>query len=126
MKRSWVGFGMLVVLLAAALALSWAMEEIHAPVARDLKLAADHALSGQWEGALTLAEQAEGMWTDWAGFRSCFADHGPMEEVESGFARLGAYGASEDAGEFAAVCRDLARKVEAMGQAHGLTWRALL
>ena len=36
MKRSWFGLGLLAVLLAGGLLVTWAMERIHEPVARDL------------------------------------------------------------------------------------------
>ena len=47
-----------------------------------------------------------------------------MEDVDSLFARLPAYG--EDAVEFSACCRELARRVRAMYEAHSLTWWNLL
>lgn len=126
MKRSWIGLAMLAILLASALGVSWAMREIHTPITRRLEQAADDALAGRWDKARDQAQRAEAAWEDWSNLRGCFADHGPIEEVEAAFAELEAYGEAHQAGEFAAACRGLARKVTAMGDAHGLSLRNLL
>ena len=44
MRRSWIGFFMLLVLLAGALGVTWGMEKIHRPIARELEQAASRAL----------------------------------------------------------------------------------
>lgn len=122
MRRSWIGLGMLLVLLVIALLVTWGMNRIHEPISRELALAADRALGGQWEEARSLASSAGGKWEKWAHFRGCFADHSPMEEVDAEFARLEAYSAAGEESEFAASCAELSRKVKAMGEAHGLSW----
>ena len=122
MKRSWIGLAMLVVLLVIALLVTWGMDRIHEPIARELELAADCALTGQWEKAQILASSAGTEWEKWAHFRGCFADHSPMEEVDAEFARLMAYSAAGEEAEFAASCSALSKKVKAMGEAHGLSW----
>ncbi len=122
MKRSWIGVAMLVVILCSALAVTWAMDKIHDPVAQDLKYAANAALAEDWDAAQALAAGAGERWQKWAHFRGCFADHGPMEEIDGNFAQLAAYGTAEEAADFAAACGETARKVEAMGQAHSISW----
>ena len=122
MKRSWIGLGMLLFLLAAALLVTWAMDEIHDPIARELEQAADLALAGQMPQAKVLAGKADTQWKKWAHFRGCFADHSPMEEIDGYFAELQAYGKAGEEADFAAACAQTARKVEAMGEAHGLSW----
>ncbi len=126
MKRSWFGLSLLLLILISALAVTWAMGALHKPIARDLELAAESALRENWDSAMALAEAAEAHWAKWDSLRRCFADHSPIEDIESNFVRLGAYGAEEETAEFAAACRELARKVEAMGDAHGLSlWNVL-
>lgn len=122
MRRSWIGLVMLLVLLAAALLVTWAMDRIHEPIAQELEQAVDYALNGEWNKARTLAADAGAAWKKWAHFRGCFADHSPMEEVDADFARLEAYSAAGEESDFAASCAELARKVKAMGEAHGLSW----
>ena len=122
MRRSWIGFFMLLVLLAGALGVTWGMEKIHRPIARELEQAAGRALAGDWESADALSVDAGVRWERWTHFRGCFADHSPMEEVDAEFARLMAYSAAGEETEFAASCSALSKKVKAMGEAHGLSW----
>ena len=122
MKRSWFGFGLLVVLLGAGLLVTWAMERIHEPVARDLITAGEYALAGDWAEAERLSRQAEKSWEKNELLRACFADHGPMEENDACFAQLEIYCRMKEETAFAAACGETARKAEAMGEAHGLKW----
>ena len=46
MKRSWIGFALLLVLLAGGIAATWGMAKCHEPIARDLENAAKTALQG--------------------------------------------------------------------------------
>ena len=43
MKRSWIGFVLLLVLLAGGIAATWGMAKCHEPIARDLENAAKTA-----------------------------------------------------------------------------------
>ena len=122
MKRSWFGFGLLLVLLGAGLLVTWAMERIHEPVARDLITAGEYALSGDWAEAERLSRKAEKSWEKNELFRACFADHGPMEEIDACFAQLEVFCRMKEETAFAAACGETARKAEAMGEAHGLKW----
>ena len=122
MKRSWFGFGLLVVLLALGLMSTWAMDRIHTPVARDLIAAGESALTENWEEAERLSRQAKAVWDKYEKLRACFADHGPMEEIDACFAQLEIYCRMKEETAFAAACGETARKAEAMGEAHGLKW----
>ena len=125
MKRSWMGLGLLIVLLILGLVTGSLMERIHHPVANALQQAAGLAQAGLWEQAGAEARAAEQEWTKWSALRNCMADHTPVEDAEGLFAQLDIYCKEEDA-HFAAVCRELARKIEAIGQAHGLNaWNIL-
>ncbi len=121
MKRSWFGFFLLLVLLVLSLAVTWCMDTLHRPVTRDLTLAAEAALAEDWERAASLSGAAKEQWHKWAHFRRCFADHTPIEAIDESFAQLGAYRAEEETGDFAALCRQLSRQVDAVSQAHSLT-----
>lgn len=126
MKRSWFGFILLLVILALALTVTWVMGEIHRPVSQNLREAADFALAGDWNGATDAARRAESNWQLWANVRLCFADHTPVEDIDSMFGELEAYRAEKETADFAAACLELKEKVDAVGQAHGLTlWNLL-
>ena len=125
MKRSWFGLGLLAVLLAGGLLVTWEMERIHEPVARDLITAGECALAGDWEQARRLSRQAKEAWEKNEKFRACFADHEPMEEIDACFARMEVFSRMKEAVAFAAACGETARKAEAMGEAHGLKWETI-
>ena len=54
MKRSWIGFALLLVLLAGGIAATWGMAKCHEPIARDLENAAKTTLQGDMvQGAVS-------------------------------------------------------------------------
>ena len=122
MKRSWIGFGLLLVLLVIGLLVTWGMDRLHDPIARELEQAASHGLKEDWSKAIPAAADAKTRWEKGCHFAACFADHTPMEEIDALFAQMEIYAAAEENTDFAAACAELARKVEAMGEAHGLKW----
>lgn len=122
MKRSWIGLGLLLALLGVSLLSASVMERMHQPIALELEQAGRYALEGDWTHADAQSRLALDDWDRWARFRGCLADHGPIEEIETGMASLRVYRQVKDSDAFAAGCMELARQVEAMGQAHGLVW----
>lgn len=126
MKRSWLGAALLLLLLGASLLSSWAMVRTQAPISRDLDQAAAWTLEEDWIQAVDQAREARSQWDRWLWLYSCFADHAPLEAVEAGFSQLEVFAAAGEKTAFAALCAQLARQVEAVGQAHALTWRNLV
>ena len=126
MKRSWMGFALLVVLLLGSVLVTRQMDRIHRPIEGQLQQAAGKALEGNWEEARDLFLDAEKSWKTWEHFRSCFADHNPVEEIDGDFQMLQVMGLGGDRLAFAGGCRELARKVAAVGEAHELVWWNLL
>jgi len=126
MKRFWIGAGFLGALLACGIWVSCRVGQITEPVVQELKQAEALALEGRAEQARLLAEQARQNWLAHWQTVACFADHSPMEEIDSRFAELEAYGSLDETGDFAAACAALSRQVEAMAQAHAPNWWNLL
>ena len=126
MKRSWLGFGLLIVLLVIAIASTLAMVCIHEPIEEHLEHAAQWAIQGDWENAGYSLERAWNQWNKWAHFRSALADHTPVEDIDSEFALLEVYYLTQEDAAFAAQSRSLAKKVAAVGEAHELVWWNLL
>lgn len=122
MKRSWFGFFLLLVLLAASFLVTWIMVKIHEPIEKNLLRSADFALEENWIRANQFFREAESRWTKWEHLRSCFADHNPVEEIDAALAMLRVYCGDRETLAFAAGCRDLAQKVAAVGEAHKLVW----
>lgn len=122
MKRSWIGFVLLLVLLAGSVVSAVAMVWIHEPMEEDLNQASRCALAGDWEKADRYFRKAQTQWKRWEHFRACFADHNPVEEIDGDFETLEVYCRTREDVAFAADCRELARKVAAVGEAHELVW----
>ncbi|MBR5529369.1 MAG: DUF4363 family protein [Oscillospiraceae bacterium] len=126
MKRIWLGLGILVLFLVLGLWSSYSMQKLHAPLAHKLESAADAALSGDWETGLVQAQQAQTQWeTRWHG-SAVLADHTPMDEIDSYFARLEIYSHTKNEEAFAAGCRQLAQLITATAEAHSFTWWNIL
>ena len=126
MNRSWGGWILLLVLLAVCIGMTVAMTRIHEPIEADLQQAADWAMKEDWIQAAHFFREAEARWTKWDHFRAGFADHNPVEEIDASFAMLKVYGAAREELAFSALCKGLARKVAAVGEAHAFTWWNLL
>lgn len=122
MKRSWIGFILLLVLLVGGILSTRAMTAIHEPIEADLMQAAECAVLGDWTNAGRFFRQAEQGWKQWERFRACFADHNPVEEIDGEFVLLKVYCAYQDTVSFAGGCAQLARQVAAVGEAHELVW----
>lgn len=122
MKRSWFGVGLLGVLLAISLLSSWAMGAIHDPISQDLRQAGEETLLDGFTQGRELAMRAKAEWETWTRFRACFSDHTPVEDIDAAFAELESYADAGEDAAFAAACSELAQKVKAIGDAHGLYW----
>ncbi len=122
MKRSWIGFALLVALLISGLGVTVLMDRVHSPIADNLEQAAMEVSAGDWNRGEGFFGQAKGDWEKWSHVRSCFADHTPVEEIDALFAQLQVYGAAREDAAFSAGCMELAKKVAAVGDAHGLYW----
>ena len=114
-----------VLLAAVGLACLWtgaALNRFTEPVCRNLEQAQEAALAGDWERAAENALAAENAWAEkWHGLASA-ADHTPLEDIDDLFARLEVFRRLEKDDEFAALCAQLSRRLEAVGNAHTLSW----
>ena len=122
MKRSWFGFFLLLVLLAGSILVTWIMVRLHEPIEADLISASEFALEADWIRANQSFREAEARWIKWEHFRACFADHNPVEEIDAAFAMLQVCCTAREELAFAGGCRELARQVAAIGEAHELVW----
>lgn len=123
--RELIGLVLLAILLGTGLYTSWDMGRTHADISRKLEDAAWFALAEDWEKARTAAAAAESGWDTHRNLSLLLADHAPMEEIDSLFARIGICSASRSSTEFGLLCAEAARKVQAMGDAHRLSWQNL-
>ena len=126
MKRSWMGFVLLILLLLDSILATALMSRIHAPIETRLLLSAQWAMEGNWEKAGECFREAKEAWKENEHLRSCFADHTPVEEIDADFEMLMVCCAAREWVSFAGGCRSLARQVAAVGEAHELVWWNLL
>ena len=123
MYRTWFGIFILLFLLFFGSTVSSVLQHLQAPVASQLEDAAKQALSGDLPAGQALAQKAHKNWLDRWRVTAAFSDHAPMDEIDSLFGQLAAYGNSQD---FAACCSRISVLVEAVWEAHQLTWWNLL
>ena len=126
MKRSWIGFGLLLLLLAASLLVTAMMTRIHEDISLELLQASECALLGEWENVQMFQHRARRKWEKWAHFRACFSDHTPAENIDAGFAAMDIYRRAKDATAYRSACAGLTVQIGALGEAHALVWWNLL
>lgn len=126
MKRFWLGFLILTMLLAGSLLIHTALYRIHTSISADLEQAALSALQKNWDDALRHARTATNRWQRYHRFTAAFADHTPMDEVDGLFSQLPVHAQQREDPHFAATCNELFVLTSAIAQSHGLNWWNLL
>jgi len=126
LKRFWLGLVILLILAAVCLVYVRWIQAIYDPVCALLQDAARQSLDGQWDAAWELAQQAQSQWQQNWHLSAAAADHSPMDDIDSLFAQLSILAQTKNRSHFAAVCAQLAARIQATADAHGLTWWNLL
>lgn len=126
MKRCWFGLGLLVVLLILSLFFSRKIGRNQEDILSDLRSSQVAALAEDYATAETLLCRARTDWEQRWHFHAAFSDHNPMEEIDGMFAQSQVYLDCRDGEELAALISQLIRRVQAVGDAHALTWWNLL
>lgn len=122
MKRIYIGVALLVLLAILGIALTVVFNRLHQPLSAKLEQASAAALEGDWEKATALAKDAGADWTRYRRFTAAVADHQPLEEMDSRFARLQVLTDQEDPDEFALCCAELSVLARAMGESQSIRW----
>ena len=122
MARGWLGAGILVVFLILGLVLSEVTDNAHLPTGDLLTQAAEKTLAGDLEGGIALGAEAQKRWQRHWFATAAIADHSPMDEVDSLFAEMEVYARTGEAPHFAACCKELAQRLEAIADAHRFSW----
>ena len=125
MRRSWMGLGLLLVLLVLGAVISHRMTALHLPLSSRLEQAAVFVSGEDWERAVELVEETRTAWENHHTFSASFTDHTPMEEVEAHFAQLEIYRRLRDSVGYAALCAEMACQLEAISEAQRLTLKNL-
>ena len=126
MGRFLLGIGLMAALFALGFWTATAMDDLHTPISEILEEAASESLSGNFENAIALAQQAYTRWQHHWHHTASVSDHTPMDEIDGLFAQIKTYANAGLKEEFAAYCARLALWIDAVGDAHQLTWWNLL
>ena len=126
MKRFWIGVVILLTLLLTGSVTAWGIRQIHRPMVQQLTSAAQLAMAEDWNKAVPLAADARDRWQRYYNITAAFADHAPMEELDSLFAELMVYGQLQDVGHFSSLCVHLSQLAEAMAESHLPKWWNIL
>ena len=126
MKRGWIGLILLGCLLLGGVLSSRYMTREQETLAQAVEAAAQDARAGQWESACRRLRETRHAWNRGWKKTAVFADHAPMEEINGLFAQLEVYGRRREILSFSAACAELKCQLEAMADAHKLSWENLL
>ena len=124
--RFWIGVVLLIVLLSAGLVLSSTLTENQQQVQALVDEAKSLAHQGDMAAAEQTAQNAYALWQSRCHLLAAIADHEPLDAAEADFQSLLAFAKEMDAEEFSAGCARLAAGIEAIAQAHELTWWNIL
>ena len=126
MKRLYIGVCVLLILFLLGLLISFATNQMYAPISRLLEEAAQAALSEDMAVATQKAKEAKQLWDKCKSATATVADHTPMEEIDHMFSEADIYAQSGEKPHFAACCAQLAVMVQDMADAHRMNlWNLL-
>lgn len=126
MKRCWFGFGLLLAMLIGGALVTRVMTQSHEALSSRLEQAAAAAAAENWDGAEEHFLGARKAWEENWLFSAAFADHEPMEEIDGLFAQGEVYLHARNPEGLAAICAQLSKDTNAIGEAHALNWWNLL
>ncbi len=126
MVRGWIGAGILAVFLVLGLLVGWGMDKAHVPTEQLLAQAAEKTLQGEFAQATALGAEAKSRWERHWNNTATVADQSPMDDIDDLFGEMEIYAKMEEQPHFAAVCRELSQRVQAVASAHRFRWWNIL
>lgn len=126
MKRLIIGICVLSCLLILGISVSAVFHVAHNPTAQLLQEASESAQGGDWDTALQALHRAKSRWECYWQFTAAFADHSPMDEIDSLFAELEVRGKEKSRESFPALCVKLAALTQALADSHSFRWWTVL
>lgn len=126
MKRLWIGIVLLLLVPAMGIYLSMTFRTALEPLGEKAEAAAVAALQNDWETASALTRQARADWDRFRNFGAAMADHEPLEEMDSIFARLEILCQLGSTEAFAAECAQLRQAAAALADSQAVIWWNLL
>ena len=124
--RTWIGIGILVVLLLIGIFVTLYTADAQDRIAQVLSESRESAAVGQWEKAAGKYFQARERWEKHRKSIASIVDHEPMEEADSLFAQLEVYLKARDPVAYCSCCASLEVFARAIGESHSVSWWSLL
>lgn len=126
MARGWLGAAILAVFLIGGVVAAAEMSNAHLPTVELLEQASEMTINGEFGEGVLLGLEAKDRWEQrWNG-TAAMADHSPMDEVDALFGELEVYAITGEQPHFAACCAELAKRIEAVAEAHKFSWWNIL
>lgn len=126
MKRSWMGLGLLVILLVLGIMSTIWVKQTHEEMALHARSAAECALREDWDSAAEQTGQAREAWQRCWRLSATVTNHASLEQIEALFAQLEVYAAAREAAAFASGCAQLEKQLQALADAQRFHWWNLL
>ena len=126
MKRSWLGAGLLVILLLGGILSAQWMKHTHEKMASFAREAAEAALEEDWSMAEGQIRNIKEKWQRCWHFSAAMSSHSDLEQIETLFVQLEVYARSGERVAYAASCVQLQMQFQALAEAQCLNWWNLL
>ncbi len=122
MVRGWLGAAILAVFLIGGVVAAAEMDNAHMPTVELLQQASEKTVNGEFGEGVLLGLEAKDRWErGWNG-TATMADHSPMDDVDALFGEMEVYAITGEQPHFAACCAELAKRIEAVAEAHKFSW----
>ena len=126
MKRVWLSFGVLVVMLGAALGNAAYVEAVADAVTGGLRTAEELADRGEWGQARELTRQSFGRWEDCRTYLHIVSRHSDLDEILVSFRSVLQYLELEEMDQYAAENRELVTHIELLAEMEQPDWLNVL
>lgn len=126
MKRMWIGVVLLAVMLATGVGMLLVSRDFYGEFSDSLDQAGEYALAENWVAAGNKLRESQRLWKQYRRFWAASTDHEPVEEVQRLFSQLEVYEKCRQGTEFAAICRSIVHRAEAIDEAQSLKWWSIL
>ena len=126
MKRFWLSFGVLVIMLSAALGNAVYVDTVADSVTGSLRAAEELADRGEWGQARELTRQSFGRWEDCRTYLHIVSRHSDLDEILVSFRSVLQYLELEEMDQYAAENRELVTHIELLAEMEQPDWLNVL
>jgi len=126
MGRGWLGVVILAVFLVGGVVAAAEMSNAHLPTVALLQQASEKTINGDFGQGILLGMEAKDRWEHGWNGTATMADHSPMDDVDALFGEMEVYAITGEEPHFAACCAELAKRIEAVAEAHTFSWWNIL